>query len=119
MHENGAINNLGSGGVKLKKDMSVHRILVFIHLFSKDYITLNGSFYDGIFFDNNCKILYNQCMSSITIDGGRVSLFDAISWANKQFGNTFIIQHQFPSTHWKFDFRQPEQATLFALQWVQ
>lgn len=57
-------------------------------------------------------------MSSITIDGDRVSTYDAIMWATKQFGNTFSVQHEFPGKCWRFEFSQPVQATLFALQWV-
>lgn len=57
-------------------------------------------------------------MISITIDGNRVSVFDAIEWASKQFGNSFSVKNEFPDRSWKFSFERPEQATLFALQWV-
>jgi hypothetical protein len=61
---------------------------------------------------------YNDNMKSITINGDRVSTYDAILWASKQFGSTFNVQHEFPGKNWRFDFNNPKEATLFALKWL-
>lgn len=57
-------------------------------------------------------------MNSVTIDGNRVSTYEAIMWASKNFGHNFHVQHEFPGWAWRFDFDSPEQATLFALKWL-
>ena len=57
-------------------------------------------------------------MNSVTIDGNRVSTYDAVMWASKNFGQTFNVQHEFPGWNWRFKFDKPEQATLFALKWL-
>jgi len=57
-------------------------------------------------------------MSSVTIDGNKVSTYDAIQWASKNFGHNFKVKHEFPGWQWRFDFDRPEQATLFALKWA-
>ena len=54
-------------------------------------------------------------MSSITIDGNKVSTYEAILWASKHFGHNFHVQHEFPGWNWRFDFEDPKQASLFAL----
>lgn len=56
-------------------------------------------------------------MKSIIIDGDRVSTYDAIIWASKQFGSNFNVQHEFPGKNWRFDFNNSEEAMLFALKW--
>lgn len=56
---------------------------------------------------------------SVTIDGQRVSTYDAIRWASENFGQSFHVRHEFPGWHWRFDFNEPKQATLFALKWIQ
>jgi len=61
---------------------------------------------------------YNEKMKSITINSDRVSTYDAILWASKQFGSNFNIQHEFPGKNWRFDFTNPKEATLFALKWL-
>ena len=57
-------------------------------------------------------------MTSVTIDGNRVSTYDAILWASNEFGNIFKIQNQFPGQDWRFDFETAAQATHFALKWA-
>jgi hypothetical protein len=57
-------------------------------------------------------------MTSVTIDGNRVSTYDAILWASREFGQNFSVQHEFPGWCWRFDFKTNEQATLFALKWA-
>ena len=58
-------------------------------------------------------------MKSITIDGARVSSYDAILWASKHFGSNFSVQHEFPGKKWKFKFNDSKEALLFALKWSQ
>jgi len=58
-------------------------------------------------------------MNIVTIDGQRVSTYDAIMWASKQFGqNGFSVKHCFPNYNWQFEFDNPQHATLFALKWL-
>lgn len=58
-------------------------------------------------------------MTTVTIDGQKVSTYDAIIWAAKQFGqNSFRVEHAFPDYKWNFTFADPKQATHFALMWV-
>ncbi len=58
-------------------------------------------------------------MKSITVDGARVSTYHAIRWAVAQFGSNFSVQHEFPGEKWRFTFKEPKHATLFALKWHQ
>jgi hypothetical protein len=58
-------------------------------------------------------------MSTVTINGQTTSVFDAIQWCSKNFGQTWgDLKHQFPGWHWRFSFKDPEQAVLFALKWL-
>jgi len=57
-------------------------------------------------------------MTSVTIDGNRVSTYDAILWASNEFGRNFKVQHEFPGWVWRFDFETATQATHFALKWA-
>ena len=57
-------------------------------------------------------------MTSVTIDGNRVSTYDAIRWASIEFGRNFKVQHEFPGRGWRFDFETAAQATHFALKWA-
>jgi hypothetical protein len=57
-------------------------------------------------------------MTSVTIDGNRVSTYDAILWASNEFGRNFKVQHEFPGWGWRFDFETAAQATHFALKWA-
>ena len=57
-------------------------------------------------------------MTSVTIDGNRVSTYDAIRWASNEFGHNFKVQHEFPGWGWRFDFETAAQATHFALKWA-
>jgi hypothetical protein len=57
-------------------------------------------------------------MNSVVIDGQKVSTYDAIMWASKNFGQTFHVQSEFPGWQWHFKFDKPEQASLFALKWI-
>jgi hypothetical protein len=57
-------------------------------------------------------------MTSVTIDGNRVSTYDAILWASREFGQNFSVQHEFPGWCWRFDFKTAREATLFALKWT-
>lgn len=69
--------------------------------------------------DDNSKICYNSTMTSVTIDGQRVSTYDAILWAGKEFGQDNVaVEHTFPGWQWRFTFKEPRQATLFALKWI-
>ena len=57
--------------------------------------------------------------NSVTIDGQKVSTYDAILWASRKFGqNCMSVQHEFPGWNWRFTFKDPKQATLFALKWM-
>ena len=59
-------------------------------------------------------------MTTVTIDGQRVSTFDAIMWASTQFGqDSFSVKNCFPNFTWQFEFKDPKQATHFALKWIQ
>jgi hypothetical protein len=62
---------------------------------------------------------YNDNMKTITINSDRVSTYDAILWASKQFGSNFSVQHEFPGKNWRFDFNNSKEAILFALKWSQ
>ena len=56
-------------------------------------------------------------MTKILIDVERAS--DAIRWTVSQFpGSTFNVQHDFPSTKYRFEFDDASHASLFALRWV-
>jgi hypothetical protein len=44
--------------------------------------------------------------------------YDAIRWAKGQFEN-FGVQHQFPANRYEFEFDNSEDATIFALRWMQ
>ena len=57
-------------------------------------------------------------MTSVTIDGNRVSTYDAIRWASHEFGSNFKIHNVFPGQGWRFDFEMAAQATHFALKWA-
>jgi len=57
-------------------------------------------------------------MTSVTIDGNRVSTYNAILWASNEFGHNFKVQHEFPGWGWRFDFETAAQATHFALKWA-
>lgn len=57
-------------------------------------------------------------MTSVTIDGNRVSTYDAIRWASHEFGSNFKIHNVFPGQGWRFDFETAAQATHFALKWA-
>jgi hypothetical protein len=55
-------------------------------------------------------------MTKILIDVSIAS--DAIKWAAVQFGNTFTVNNDFPSEKYRFEFDDPDQATVFALKWM-
>jgi len=58
--------------------------------------------------------------NNVTINGQKVSVGDAIIWASKKFGNDSVsMEHSFPGQLWKFSFKEPKHATLFALKWSQ
>jgi len=62
--------------------------------------------------------MYMTTVTTVTIDGQKVSTYDAIMWASKQFGqNSFRVEHAFPDFKWNFCFADPKQATHFALKW--
>lgn len=57
--------------------------------------------------------------NSVVIDGQKVSAYNAILWATKMFGQGAVsVDHSFPGWHWRFSFKEPQQATLFALTWA-
>lgn len=46
--------------------------------------------------------------------------YDAIVWASKHFGDGgYIVQHTFPANMYEFGFPHADQASLFALRWMQ
>jgi hypothetical protein len=56
---------------------------------------------------------------TVTIDGQKVSAYNAILWATNMFGQDAIsVDHSFPGWHWTFTFKEPREATLFALTWA-
>lgn len=57
-------------------------------------------------------------MTKILIDTERAS--DAIRWAVTEFGsgNNFTVQHDFPSSKYRFEFSNDNHATMFALKWM-
>jgi hypothetical protein len=56
-------------------------------------------------------------MTKILIDTDRAS--DAIRWAVSRFpGSTFKVQHDFPSTKYRFEFDDAATAIVFALKWI-
>ena len=55
-------------------------------------------------------------MTKILVNVDRAG--DAIKWAAVHFGNTFNVQHDFPSTRYRFEFDNSVHATMFALKWV-
>jgi hypothetical protein len=57
-------------------------------------------------------------MNIVTINGNKTSTYDAITWAQKNFGPAFKLRHQFPGDNWIFEFEHNEQASLFALKWA-
>jgi hypothetical protein len=54
----------------------------------------------------------------ILIDTGQAS--DAIKWAVTHFGggDNFTVQHDFPSSKYRFEFNNAAHATMFALRWA-
>lgn len=57
--------------------------------------------------------------NTVIINGQRVSAFDAIVWAQEEFGfESFELENQFPTWDWQFKFKDPKQATHFALRWA-
>ena len=57
-------------------------------------------------------------MTKILINTDRAS--DAIRWAVAHFGsgNSFTVQHDFPSSKYRFEFDDIAHATMFALKWA-
>ena len=46
--------------------------------------------------------------------------YDAINWASEHFGAFGCeIQHTFPANMYEFRFYKSEQASMFALRWMQ
>lgn len=46
--------------------------------------------------------------------------YNAILWASKHFGDGgYIVQHTFPADMYEFRFERSDQASLFALRWMQ
>ena len=57
-------------------------------------------------------------MNKILIPHNRA--YDAIVWASKHFGDGgYIVQHTFPANMYEFRFTHADQASLFALRWMQ
>jgi hypothetical protein len=58
-------------------------------------------------------------MTTVYVNGNKISTFDAIIWAKDQFGSeAFKIITPFPGQNWQFKFIDAGQATLFALKWT-
>ena len=55
-------------------------------------------------------------MTKILIDKNLAT--DAIKWAVSHFGDSFNVHHDFPSTKYRFEFEDVNQATMFALKWI-
>jgi hypothetical protein len=55
-------------------------------------------------------------MTTISIPVNRAH--DAIIWAKDQGFKHFEVQHMIPHNKYEFRFKQPDQATLFALKWM-
>jgi hypothetical protein len=57
-------------------------------------------------------------MTKILINKEHAS--DAIRWAVSHFGggNNFTVQHDFPSSKYRFEFDNANHATMFALKWL-
>lgn len=46
--------------------------------------------------------------------------YEAILWASNQFGTGgYTLQHTFPADMYEFKFERSDQASLFALRWMQ
>jgi hypothetical protein len=57
-------------------------------------------------------------MNTIIVDGNRTNLYDAILWADQQFGrSSYDAVSSFPGWAWRFKFKRSEDASLFALRW--
>jgi hypothetical protein len=53
-------------------------------------------------------------------DPNPASVHDAILWCDQEFGHdSYDIESQFPSWQWVFKFNNPQDATHFALKWIQ
>ncbi len=58
-------------------------------------------------------------MTTIYIDGTKISTYNAIFWAANEFGSdSFTVTTPFPSQLWQFKFKNETQATMFALKWA-
>ena len=58
-------------------------------------------------------------MSDVIIDGKKTSVYDAVLWCGENFGQAWgTLNNQFPGWNWRFGFKDPEQAVLFALRWA-
>ena len=55
-------------------------------------------------------------MNKISIPVNRA--YDAIMWAKDHF-RSFEVQHMMPDNKYEFRFDHPEQASMFALRWMQ
>lgn len=56
-------------------------------------------------------------MNSITIDCKNKNLDRIIPWCIEHYGDDFDYRSEFPSYRWVFDFKTPEDLTLFQLRW--
>lgn len=58
-------------------------------------------------------------MTTIHIDGAKVSTYNAILWAIVEFGqDSFSVTTPFPGQNWQFKFKNENQAVIFALKWA-
>ena len=46
------------------------------------------------------------------------NVYDAIEWAQEQYGTKFKVHNMFPSPYWQFTFTNPQEANIFALKWL-
>ena len=58
-------------------------------------------------------------MTTVTVDGTKTKVLEAIHWLNKEFGDDcYDVAHSFPNQFWNFVFKDSKSATHFALKWL-
>lgn len=52
-------------------------------------------------------------------EGSASDVHNAVMWCDQEFGrDNYDISNQFPSWRWEFKFKNPQDATHFALRWA-
>lgn len=58
-------------------------------------------------------------MTTVTVDGTKTKVMEAIHWLNKEFGgDCYEVSNSFPNQFWNFVFKDSKSATHFALKWL-